>query len=249
MGKTYIIIPARMNSKRLPNKPLLDKTGKYLVQHTWEQCIQVPEADGVFIATDSTDVLEAAESFKARAIVTGNAARCGTERCCHAAEYLPDPEFIINVQCEYPMIDPRIISAVITLLKNFPKRVITAIYKSTDEKKYKSKNYVKAITSGQISHYFSRRPIPYQEVFKYCILHIGIYGFKFEPMRDFYIDTIEPSTIVKWEGLEQLEWLGENITVTAAFLDDSFKYLDMAVDTKAQYAKFVREYAALSQSG
>ena len=76
---TVIVIPARMQSTRLPNKPLKQKNGKSLIQHVWEQC----KATGhdVYVATDHQDIVKDVESFKGKWIMTDPNIPTGTDRC------------------------------------------------------------------------------------------------------------------------------------------------------------------------
>src|SRR5712671_2478243 len=102
--KTAIIIPARYASSRLPGKPLLRETGKYLIQHVYEQAV-ASQAETVVVATDDERILAAVKSFGGRAVMTRSEHPSGTDRIAEVAEAL-DAEIIVNLQGDEPLIPP-----------------------------------------------------------------------------------------------------------------------------------------------
>ena len=103
--KTAIVIPARYSSKRLPGKPLLRATGKYLVQHVYECACQSRRTGQVIVATDDPRIVAAVESFGGRVMMTRRDHPSGTDRVAEVARNL-DAEIIINFQGDEPLIDP-----------------------------------------------------------------------------------------------------------------------------------------------
>src|SRR5215471_14265115 len=103
--KTAIIIPARYASSRLPGKPLLRVTGKYLVQHVYERACQARAADRVIVATDDPRIVAAVHSFGGDVVVTRRDHASGTDRVAEVACGL-DADVIINLQGDEPLIDP-----------------------------------------------------------------------------------------------------------------------------------------------
>src|SRR5207244_580388 len=83
--KTAIIIPARYASSRLPGKPLLRQTGKYLVQHVYERARQARRASRVIVATDDSRIAAAVRSFGGEAAMTRRTHASGTERVAEVA--------------------------------------------------------------------------------------------------------------------------------------------------------------------
>ncbi|MDA0835829.1 MAG: 3-deoxy-manno-octulosonate cytidylyltransferase, partial [Planctomycetota bacterium] len=95
--KTYGVIPARLQSTRLPRKLLLAETGKPLLQYTWEQSRQSSALDDVLIATDSPEIADVAQHFGARCELTGDHPS-GTDRIAEVIRRaLPDAELIVNI--------------------------------------------------------------------------------------------------------------------------------------------------------
>src|SRR6478736_1322597 len=103
--RTAIVIPARYASTRLPGKPLLRSTGKYLVQHVYEQACRCRRADAVVVATDDPRIAAAVESFGGRVVLTRRDHASGTDRVAEVARRL-DFEVVVNVQGDEPLIEP-----------------------------------------------------------------------------------------------------------------------------------------------
>src|ERR1700730_3719007 len=100
--KTAIIIPARYASTRLPGKPLLRQTGKYLVQHVYERACEARCASAVLVATDDPRIVAAVEGFGGRVVLTRRDHPSGTDRVAEAAQQL-DAEVIVNLQGDEPL--------------------------------------------------------------------------------------------------------------------------------------------------
>ncbi|MCZ6536758.1 MAG: NTP transferase domain-containing protein, partial [Gammaproteobacteria bacterium] len=108
--KFSVIIPARFASERLPGKPLLDIGGKPMIWHTWQRAIE-SGAERLVIATDDSRIESAAVGFGAEVIMTGEQHRTGTDRVAEAAARLAlaEDEVIVNLQCDEPLMPPRLI--------------------------------------------------------------------------------------------------------------------------------------------
>lgn len=103
--KTVIIIPARLESKRLPSKMLIEKNGMPLVVHTYVNAMKTGLL--VYIATDSDDIIDVANRFGCLVLKTGPA-DCGTSRAYQALKQLPEkPDRVIILQGDCPDVDPR----------------------------------------------------------------------------------------------------------------------------------------------
>ena len=112
--KTAIIIPARMASKRFPNKPMVKICGVPMIERVWRQGINANIGD-VIVACSEKEVFDLISSKGGRAIMTDANLPSGTDRV-HAAFNLidnkSDYESIINLQGDMPMIDPNDIKSV-----------------------------------------------------------------------------------------------------------------------------------------
>ena len=158
------LIPARMNSTRLPGKPLADIAGQPMVVRVAHRAID-SGARLVAVATDSTEVISAVEAHGMRALLTRADHPSGTDRLAEAADLLGllDDDIVVNVQGDEPEIPPTLIARVAEQLRENPDCAIaTAAHAIESLADYLSPNVVKVVTD-QRGHalYFSRAAIPY----------------------------------------------------------------------------------------
>ena len=204
-----IIIPARLNSGRLPEKVLIEVAGKTVLQHVWERARDaLPETEPI-IATDDERVAEAARRFEARVVMTSAEHQCGSERVAAVAKDL-ESEIIINLQADELLIDPGLIAELPGLFDDPELQMATAVTPLLADQDLDSPSLVKAVLDDHRNIlYFSRRTIPFSsrpkkdEAVFYG--HLGIYAFR----RDFLLEMYSrpPSSLEKAEKLEQLRVL------------------------------------------
>ena len=248
----YACLPARYNSTRFPGKVLAKDTGKFLIQHTYEQACLAELPQKVIIATDNEKVVAAAESFGAECVLTSPEHKSGTDRIAEAVRDL-DVEIILNLQADEPEIDPANIDRVAELLlhnPDVPMATLAAEFQNPDQ--IADPNIVKVVvtshegraTSDEIGRaiYFSRAPIPYDRetsgignVSQY-LRHIGIYAYR----KDFLLKvTALPQTpLEKIEKLEQLRAIENGFGILVAKVE----HVCSGIDTPQQYAEFVVRY-------
>src|SRR5437660_562045 len=114
--RTAIVIPARYASSRLPGKPLLRATGKYLVQHVYERACEARRASLVLVATDDPRIAAAVRGFGGRAVLTRRDHPSGTDRVAEVARGL-DADVIVNLQGDEPLVDPAALDLLPDLLR------------------------------------------------------------------------------------------------------------------------------------
>ncbi|MBL8849260.1 MAG: NTP transferase domain-containing protein, partial [Planctomycetaceae bacterium] len=120
-GRIYGIIPARMQSSRLPRKMLLAETGKPLLQHTWEAASKAAALSEIIIATDSREIEDVARGFGARVEMTGEHAS-GSDRIAEVVRRsCQDADIIVNIQGDEPEVDPNVINRLATVLTDKPQ--------------------------------------------------------------------------------------------------------------------------------
>src|SRR4051812_19009329 len=185
--RTAIVIPARYSSTRLPGKPLLRSTGKYLIQHVYERACRANRADTVVVATDDPRIVAAVEDFGGRVALTRRDHPSGTDRVAEVARTL-DADVIINLQGDEPLIDPATLDLLAELLERDPDaQVATLATPIASEEVYRNPNCVKLVRDGRgRALYFSRSPVPFvrdgRPDFAHrppnFLLHLGLYAYR-----------------------------------------------------------------------
>jgi 3-deoxy-manno-octulosonate cytidylyltransferase (CMP-KDO synthetase) len=216
-----VLIPARLASTRLPNKPLADIAGLPMVVRVAKQAA-LSSASRVVVACDSTEIMASCAQHGIEAVLTRADHASGSDRLAQACDllHLQDHEVVVNVQGDEPMIDPLLIDAVANLLtKNTNVSVSTSCHAIENEADLANPNVVKCVTDKQgMALYFSRSPIPFARnaIAQKPLRHIGIYGYRVGFLRTF--PTLAQAPIELAESLEQLRvlWHGERIAVHIA---------------------------------
>ena len=129
MDKVHAIIPARLDSTRLPRKILADIHGKPMIQRVYEQVLK-SGVDSIYIATDSEEIKKVVDGFGAKTIITGHH-NSGTDRIVESIQSLDcnsDDDIVINVQGDEPLIPPENINQVSNLLINTKDAVIATLF-------------------------------------------------------------------------------------------------------------------------
>lgn len=218
--KFSVIIPARYASTRFPGKPLADLAGKPMVVRVCEQAAKSGAA-AVHVATDDRRIAQAVERAGFAAVMTSADHASGTDRIAEAAKKLKlkPNQVVVNVQGDEPLISPRLIREVGTLLeKRRGATVATACHAIHDAAALVNPNVVKVVLDAAgYALYFSRSQIPYpREPGATCYRHAGIYGYRVGFLKRY--TRLEPSPLEQSEALEQLRvlWHGYRIAVAVS---------------------------------
>src|SRR5262245_10175573 len=137
--RVAIVIPARFASSRLPGKPLLRETGKYLIQHVHEQAMKARCASDVIVATDEDRIFAAVKEFGGRPVKTRDDHASGTDRVAEVATYLT-ADVVINVQGDEPQLDPTAIDLLAELMHDPMCDMATLAVPIADVEAYTSPN-------------------------------------------------------------------------------------------------------------
>jgi len=248
--KIIAVIPARYESTRFPGKVLAKETGKYLIQHVWEQVRKAKLVEKVIIATDSEKVMSACKSFDADCVMTASTHKSGTDRIAQVVEKI-DTDIVINIQADEPEIEPANIDLLAQLMIDNPQtKTATLVAKFENKEQIANPNIVKVvIDKSRFAKYFSRSVIPYcrtngpvGSIIDYY-RHLGVYAYT----KDFLL-CITKLPVGKLEQIEQLEQLrvleyGYNI------LTGLVRRAADGIDTPQQYAEFVKRYKISSKVG
>ncbi|VVE27734.1 3-deoxy-manno-octulosonate cytidylyltransferase [Pandoraea nosoerga] len=225
------VVPARLASTRLPNKPLADIGGKPMVVRVAERARE-SGARQVVVATDAQGVVDAVCAHGFDVALTRADHPTGTDRLAEVAvqQGWPDDTIVVNVQGDEPLIDPRLVRAVAAHLAEHPECALsTAAHPITDHAEIFSPNVVKVVLDAHSrALYFSRAPIPWSRdawsaglasmatlpasaapIFR----HIGLYAYRAKFLRHY--PSLPQAPIETAESLEQLRamWHGERIAV------------------------------------
>jgi len=246
--KVYGVIPARIESTRLPRKLLLNGTGKPLIQHTWERAKQSNLLTEIFIATDSREIFQAAEEFGARCEFTGKHPS-GTDRIAEVALRMFSPEdIVVNIQGDEPQVDPLHLDNVAqALVEDRDLEMATLAVPIRESALANDPSCVKVVVNSQGNAlYFSRASIPHcRDVpMEDCVgqgtqwkQHVGVYGYRVSYLEEF--TRRPPSHLELLERLEQLRALEAGTTIRVIMVDNHKRGIDTPKDYQAFLATFV----------
>ena len=221
-----VLIPARMASSRLPDKPLADLGGLPMVVRVAHRANE-SSASRVVVATDDARVLAACQSHGVEAIMTRSDHLSGSDRLAEACEILKlkDQEIVVNVQGDEPLIAPDSIDAVAKLLATRDDCSMSTLAHAIDAvEEFSSPHVVKVVLDARdTALYFSRAPIAWwRDGFSDGIhhlpspaplRHVGLYAYRVAFLRVF--PQLTPAPLEMLESLEQLRalWHGHRIAV------------------------------------
>lgn len=247
-----IVIPARYGSTRFPGKPLLRQTGKYLIQHVYEQALKAKRAERVVVATDDERIFDAVKSFDGQVVMTRNDHSNGTERIAEVMKRpeLTDMKIVVNVQGDEPEIDPEVIDKLIYVCSrpDVPMATVAASFDSQAE--IQNPNVVKVVVDQRkFALYFSRAPIPYDRdniiahANKLLLgglyrKHLGIYAYH----RDFLLN-YAAAPVCDLERLEKLEQLRALYMGVRIYVEDVAS-APHGIDTPEDYEAFIKRWSA-----
>lgn len=235
-NKIAIIIPARLASTRLPNKPMADILGKTMIQRVYEKAVEAALGQ-VFVACDGKQIADHVADFGGKAIITNPDLPSGTDRI-HAASQAIGEKFdiIINLQGDLPNIDPQVIKAAADAALQYDCDIATVASKIKNGDEITNPNVVKIAVAFDTDNcgkalYFSRAAIPYsKDNAQDYYHHIGIYAYKTAALERFI--KLQPSYLEKRESLEQLRALENNMKIIVKLVEAHPLSVDTPDDLK-----------------
>lgn len=254
-----VLIPARLQSTRLPRKALADIGGRPMVVRVAERALASGAAT-VVVATDDAAIVAACARHGVRALLTRRDHASGSDRLAEACERLalPDDAIVVNLQGDEPLMDPALIRAVANCLRERPDAPIaTAAHPIRDAAQFHNPNVVKVVLDARHNALlFSRAPIPCQRDHTADtdpaaelprapppLRHIGIYAYRAAYLRAF--PRLPPAPLERCEALEQLRalWHGDRIAVHVTESAPAAG-VDTAADLERVRAAWAQEHAA-----
>jgi 3-deoxy-manno-octulosonate cytidylyltransferase (CMP-KDO synthetase) len=222
-----VLIPARLASSRLPNKPLADIHNVPMVVRVAQRA-SMSSAARVVVAADSPAIVAACETHGVAALLTRTDHPSGSDRLAEACKLLGlgTQDIVVNVQGDEPLIDPALIDAVAGLLENRADCAMSTAAHVIDQlPDFLSPHVVKVVLDAQnTALYFSRAPIPVGRDFNgqawwessslpKPLRHVGIYGYRVGFLQTF--PSLPQAPMEQLESLEQLRalWHGHRIAV------------------------------------
>lgn len=230
------IIPARYASTRFPGKPLAVLGGKTIIERVVAQASKV--FDQVYVATDDRRIFDAVEAAGARAVMTSEHHRSGTDRCREAYERSGSrADVVVNIQGDEPFIHPEQLRQLCACFDD-PRVEIATLARPFDPARgydaLENPNSPKVVVDSRgRALLFSRSVVPYirgherrewPSLFPY-LTHIGLYGYRADTLKR--ITELPPSPLEVAESLEQLRWLENGYYIRVALSD----YPTVGIDT------------------
>lgn len=249
--RSYIVIPARLASTRLPRKLLLKETGRTLIEHTYRAAQQSRRTDGVCVAADHEEIAAVVRGFGGEVIMTSPTCASGTDRVAEVARTMTDVDLLVNVQGDEPELSGEAIDLVVDLLEQNPEMVMATLATPIRNRaKLEDPSCVKVVFDERgRALYFSRSPIPHAREWRDELLHvepacffqhIGLYAYR----REFLLRLAElPRTpLEKLENLEQLRVLENGYSIGVGVIEEP----TIGIDTPADYLAFVARMATVA---
>jgi 3-deoxy-manno-octulosonate cytidylyltransferase (CMP-KDO synthetase) len=249
-GGVLGVIPARLESSRLPRKPLYALVGRPLIEWVWSRVVGTGVFDEVVVATDSEEVARTARAFGARVELTSVEHPSGTDRVAEVARSAAYRQFdtVVNVQGDEPFVSAGHLCPVIDLVRGGAWGIGTVATPLLDAVEFRDPAVVKVVRAedgGAL--YFSRSPIPHPRDGEIAaedlsggayLRHIGIYSYTRQALLDWV--GRPPGQLEQIEKLEQLRPLAAGSRIGVALVDP----VERGVDTPADAARAERRLRA-----
>ena len=228
------LIPSRLNSKRLNEKPLLIIDGLPIIVHTFKRALMSKKLDDVLVCCDDKKIRDVVIKHGGKAVLTSKKHKNGSERIFEYAKKIK-PKFVVDIQGDEPFVDPKDIDRVIDFHKK--KSQFDIVVPSMLAKhNVSSKNLVKVVFSenGKIL-YYSRAAIPfnYKNVKNKFYKDLSIVSFKYDALKKYC--QFKEGKIEKIEGIELLRAMENNLNLGTFIVKNS----GFAVDVNSDLMKAI----------
>lgn len=227
------VVPARLNSVRLPRKILADLNGKPLIVHVMERALEAKSLDKVILAVDSEETIKTLEQYNFDMVLTSSDHVSGTDRIAEVIDEIPDAEIIINIQGDEPLIEADVIDSLVDSFNDSTVNIATIVSTKLTVSDLLNPNVVKAIVNEHQDAIEFKRNIFDLEIGG-VYRHVGIYGFRRESLIAF--TRLDPSVREVESRLEQLRALDNGMPIRATVTN----YDSHSVDTQADLDKVAR---------
>jgi len=235
VSRPIVLIPARLASTRLPQKPLADIHGAPMIVHVWRRAVEA-DVGPVVVAADDRTIVAAVEAAGGRAVLTQASHASGSDRIAEAiARIDPDRrhDVVVNVQGDLPTIEAEAVRAAVGPLADAEVAIATLATPIRRDEERDDPNVVKAIGTPVAERrlralYFTRARAPWGD--GELLHHIGLYAYRRAALDRFV--AMAPSTLEKRERLEQLRALEAGMRIDIALIDVAPLGVDTHEDLK-----------------
>jgi 3-deoxy-manno-octulosonate cytidylyltransferase (CMP-KDO synthetase) len=227
-GRALVVIPARLGSTRLPEKPLLKETGKYLIQHVYERALGIAAADEVVVATDHESIVNAVREFSGIVEMTSPDHASGSDRVAEVARRR-DADIVVNLQGDEPEFDPTDVDALIAAIRAGGVDMATLHHNRVADPGEQDNPSVVKLVRDEHAHAIDFRREPTPGGFP----HVGIYAYTRAALARFC--ELPPSRRELERKLEQMRALDNGMVIAAVGTPTS----SIGIDTPSEYRHFV----------
>ena len=232
------VIPARLQSTRLPRKVLREIAGRPLIVRVYEAAKRSRDLAEVLVATDAQEVVDACARFRVPTVMTSPDHPSGTDRVWEVAQTRA-ADVYVNIQGDEPLITPSHIARLVAPFRDRPDTQVSTlkIRLLPEEADNPNVNKVVCAADGR-ALYFSRYPIPYDRDGRGVIRfkHVGLYAYRRVALETFH--RLPPSPLEQTERLEQLRFLEHGIPIVVVETDEPTIGVDTEADLRAVEAHF-----------
>ena len=227
-GRVLVVIPARLGSTRLPEKPLLRETGKYLIQHVYERALGIATADEVVVATDHNSIVDAVRGFGGNVEMTSPDHASGSDRVAEVARRR-EAEVVVNLQGDEPQFDPADVDALIAAIRAGGVDLATLHHHRVADSLEQDTSSIVKLVRDKHAHAvdFRREPTPGG------FPHVGIYAYARAALMRFC--DLPPSRRERERRLEQMRALDNGMLIAAVGTPTG----SIGIDTRDDYRRFV----------
>lgn len=243
MPAPLAVIPARFAASRFPGKPLALISGRPMIEHVYQRCLEAKCFSRVVVATDDERIASVARGFGAEPVMTSPTCPSGTDRVAEVARALrlSDDAVLINVQGDEPAVHPESLRALARAFDEPTVEMATLVRALRDDERA-NPNVVKAVLDEQgFALYFSRADLPFQRDAGPGIprwAHLGLYGYRAAVLRR--LAALSPTALEKTEALEQLRALGHGIRIACRVTAHPTQAVDRPEDVPLAEAALTR---------
>ena len=234
MKNYLVVIPARLKSSRLPNKPLLKIGGIPMIIRTYNQCNKVVKKDNIIVATDSYKIINVCKKNNINTILTSKNCKTGTDRIFQVSKKIKAKNYI-NVQGDEPILNPKDLSIMIKNLNKNHNTVLLGYCEFWSRKIMKNHNIPKVVfDKNKKLLYATRSSIPSNKKNNTTngFRQILIYTYPKKIMDEFYQLYNKKGSLEKSEDIEILRFIENNIDTKLIKMSDFSKSVDTQKDLK-----------------